>query len=243
MYSFKRIPYEDLDKAAFCSNPQKVPFTCPEWLDFIKELKGAGPVVLEVSASGGEHVGWFTGCLCRFLGVKVLGSPFWGWIGQHMGFDFDVEDVDKARLVDDLIDYAVDTLGAGYVQLTDFKIDYPDVARCTHTLIPGERYLTCYVDLTKTEEALFKNLKSGYRTCIRKFGKDGGVIEEEYSDEFITEHHRQLEQVFTRAGHKTPDYRRKMSIMFHSPSFSKGAGGKFGVYAIKALLPVGPAER
>lgn len=239
MYSFKNIPLESLEIDDFYSYPEKVPFTHLEWLEFVHQLKGAKPVILKIYDDNGQHVGQFVGCICRFLGIKILGAPFWGWIGQHMGFDWRCK-VNIPQLVDDLIDYAVSVLKVGYVQLTDFKIDYPDIIDCKHKLIEGERYLTCYVDLSKTKEELFKNLKSGYRTCIRKFERDGGVIEEDYSDEFIEEHHRQLEHVFTRANHKTPNYRKKMHLMYHSDVFDKGATNKIGVYSIKAMLPVGP---
>lgn len=240
MYKFQKVSsFDKIDLSDFYSYSNKVPFTHIEWLKFINKLKGANPLVLRVFDDTGTYIGQFVGCTCRFLGIRVLGAPFWGWVGQHMGFDLKVP-VKKSQLIDDLIDYAINELKVGYVQFTDFKIDYPDIEECKHKLVPGERYLTCYVNLSKSKEELFKNLKSGYRTCIRKFEKDGGIIEEDYSDAFIEEHHKQLAHVFTRAKHKTPNYRKKMYLMYHSPDFSKGANNKFGVYSIKALLPVGP---
>ena len=233
IYIFEKIDIKEIDNAL----PNKVPFTQIEWLDFIKTLKGIEPIALKIYDNAGNHVGQFVGGILRFLGIKVLGSPFWGWMGQHMGFDLLLE-VNKAHLVDDLLDYAVKKLKVGYVQITDFKIDYADIEGCRHKLLKGERYKTCYIDLTQSEEQLFKNLKGGYRTCIRKFTKMGGGILEDYSDEFITEHHKQLEHVFTRAGKKTPDYKQKMEMLFHSDNFSKGANGKMGVYSIKAMVPI-----
>lgn len=233
MYNFRPMAVTQMGETGY---PHSVPTTDPAYLRFLKKLKSVRPVVLEITDETGRSVGRFTGGLTRFLGIQVLGSPFWGWIGQHMGFDWK-EEVDKAALVDDLIDYAVHTLHAGYVQFTDLKIGYDDLAACRHQLIPGERYKTCYIDLTQPEAQLFKNLKSGYRTCIRKFEKEGGVIEEDYSNAFIDEHANQLREVFTRQGLKTPNYRRKMHLLFHSPDFSHGPKG-FGVYSIKAMLPV-----
>lgn len=237
MYKFRIVKAEEIDRENYYSNSSKVPFAHLEWLSFIKELKGIQPLILEVCSGNGTPVGFFAGGIQNFLGIKVLGSPFWGWMGQHIGFDIRSE-VDKALLVDDLIDYAVKELKVGYIQITDFNIDYSDIENCKHKLVKGERYKTCYIDLTLDEAQLSKNLKSGYRTSIRKFAKDGGFIEEDYTDEFIEEHHRQLEQVFTKVGHKTPDYRKKMHILFNSSDFSKGANDKLGVYSIKAMLPV-----
>lgn len=238
MYNFKEVNIKDIDKQYFYSNPQLVPFGHIEWIEFIKELKGVRPVVLEISESKKSRVvGFFIGGITKLLGVKILGSPFWGWMGQHMGFSMLVE-VNKANLVDDLIDFAFEKLKVGYVQMCDFNISFEDISNCTHKLIPGEQYTTCYIDLTLPEETLQKNLKSGYRTSIRKFAKDGGYIVEDYSEEFIEEHHRQLEQVFVRNNLKTPDYRKKMSMLLRSPDFIKGVGSKLGVYFIKAMLPV-----
>lgn len=237
MYLFKQEKRATLNKEDYYSIHDKVPFTHLEYLNFIKSLKGITPIVLSITDEKGIDVGYFTGGLTCFMGVKILGSPFWGWIGQHMGFDLKVK-ANKAALVDDLIDYAIRKLKVGYVQITDFHIDFADIEGCKHKLLHGERYKTCYIDLTLDEAQLSKNLKSGYRTSIRKFAKDGGYIEEDYSDEFIEEHHCQLEQVFKKVGHKTPDYRKKMHTLFNSSDFSKGADDKLGVYGIKAMLPV-----
>lgn len=230
MYKFRQLSEYP------CIASEKVPFVEKGWLDFLVSLKGIQPIYLEISDIGGI-CGYFIGGLTNFGGIKVLGSPFWGWMGQHMGFVLNVS-AEKSVLIDDLIDYAIKSFKVGYIQITDFKIDYDDLEKCRHKLIKGERYKTCYIDLTFEESQLSKNLKSGYRTSIRKFAKDGGYIEEDYSEDFIDEHHRQLEQVFTKVGLKTPDYKQKMRMLFNSHDFSRGANDKLGVYSIKAMLPV-----
>lgn len=231
MYSFKQLnEYPNIVG-------NKVPFIEKGWVEYLITLKGIKPVYLEVQSQDGHVVGHFIGGIIRFLGIKVLGSPFWGWMGQHMGFSLN-EDVNKSCLVDDLIDYAFKTLKVGYFQMCSFNIEFEDIKECKHKLITGEQYTTCYIDLTLEEAQLSKNLKSGYRTSIRKFAKDGGYIEEDYSEEFIEEHHRQLDQVFVRNNLKTPDYRQKMSMLFKSEDFANGATPRLGVYSIKAMLPV-----
>lgn len=231
MYKFKQI--SDFSN----KGNEIVPFVEKGWVEYLVKLKEIKPVYLEISDEDGNEVGCFTGGIIRFLGIKVLGSPFWGWMGQHMGFTL-YTDVNKSVLVDDLIDYAFKSLKVGYVQMCSFNIDFEDVKECKHKLITGEQYTTCYIDLTLPVEVLQKNLKSGYRTSIRKFGKDGGTIEEDYSDEIIEEHHRQLEQVFVRNNLKTPNYRQKMKMLFESSDFENGATSNLGVYSIKAMLPV-----
>lgn len=231
MYTFKQLgEYPNIIG-------NKVPFVEEDWVKFLVSLKDVEPVYLEISDCEGHVVGYFVGGYTRFFGIKVLGSPFWGWMGQHMGLTLNSV-VDKASLIDDLIDYVGKTLRVRYFQMCSFNVDFSDVKDCRHKLVAEERYKTCYIDLTLDEDQLWKNLKSGYRTCIRKFAKDGGYIKEDYSEEFIEEHHRQLEQVFTKVGLTTPNYRVKMRLLFNSPDFSKGADDKLGVYSIKALLPV-----
>lgn len=236
MYFFKIAKIEEIDTSDYYSNPDKVPFVHLEWVRFLETMNGVSPIILEVYTENDKRIGYFAGGIQVFHGVKLLGSPFWGWMSQHMGFDLR-EEVNKAALVDNLIDYAIDNLHVNYIQLTDFKIEYADIKNCTHKLIKGMCYKTCYIDLTLDEAQLRKNLKSGYRTCIRKFYKNGGYIEEDYTEEFIEEHHRHLEQVFKKVGRKTPNYREKMCMLYNSSDFSKGADNKLGVYSIKAIIP------
>jgi len=234
MYEFAIVDINNLDIDDFNNFERKVPFTTLEWLNYLKKLKNIKPIILSVSFEG-KRIGYFTGGIVYFMGVKVLGSPFWGWIGQHMGFDLRKE-VNKSVLIDDLIDYAENKIKCRYVQVTDLKFTYEDIELCSHKLIGGEQYRTCYIDLTLPQETLFKNLKSGYRTCVRKFDKDGGTIEEDYSEGFIDEHEKQLREVFDRQKVKAPDYRKKMCLLYSDESISHGATANMGVYSIKALL-------
>ncbi len=233
MYTFKKT-----DIVQTSTYDSKVPFTEAKWLEFLRKLKGVQPVVLDIY-EGQKMIGQFTGGIIRFLGIKILGSPFWGWIGQHMGYDlYDIDSIDKSVLLDDLLDFISVEYKVGYIQITDLKYGNDDLKNCKHNLVSGERYTTCYIDLTLSEEQLFKNLKSGYRTCIRKFTKDGGIIEEDYSNDFIDDHEHQLNAVFSRKSLKTPDYRKKMGMMYNSQDFAHGANNQFGIYSIKAILPV-----
>jgi len=79
-------------------------------------------------------------------------------------------------------------------------------------------HATYFLDLTQTENMLFKNFKSGYRTCVRKFEKLGGTIIEEQDESFITEHHKQLTEVFARKQLSSPNYSKRLHILFsHFP--------------------------
>jgi len=239
-YNFSIIDIDLLDRDEFDRFPTKVPFTTIEWLQYLQELKHINPLILRITHNK-EYVGYFTGGITRFFGIKVLGSPFWGWVGQHMGFDLMCK-VDKSQIIDDLIEYATIELKVTYLQITDIKFSYEDIERCKYKLIEGERYKTCYIDLTKSEEELFKNFRSGYRTCVRKFEKEGGTIEEDYSDLFIAEHERQLKQVFERKKMQAPDNRQKMALLYNSCRIKRGLESGLGIFSIKAMLPVVTSE-
>ena len=71
------------------------------------------------------------------------------------------------------------------------------------------------MDLTQSEEQIFKNFKSGYRTCVRKLEKMGGTIEEDFNDSFIEAHHTQLAEVFGRKKLTPPNYRQRMKLLYH----------------------------
>jgi hypothetical protein len=63
-------------------------FTSPEWVEFVAATQKAEPVVARV-LRGEEQVGWFTGLVVRRFGIRILGSPFAGWMTGPMGFDLD----------------------------------------------------------------------------------------------------------------------------------------------------------
>ena len=213
MYTFTKIDYRIIDKTDYYNFIEKTPFTTVEWLDFLKAFRHIYPVVLKITDGEGD-VGNFTGGIIHFIGIKVLGSPFYGWVCQHMGFDFR-KNVNKSILLDELIDYAIEILGVQYIQITDLKYGYDILENCTHKLIGGERYKTCYIDLTKTEDELFKAFKSEYRTCVRKFEKNNCLIKEDLSDEFILEHSKQLKEVFRKQKMMAPNYVKKMKLMYN----------------------------
>ena len=63
----------------------------------------------------------------------------------------------------------------------------------SHRFFPGFE-----VDLTQPEDALWSNLSSACRRCIRKGQKNGVVVEEAQDLDFAVEYYRQLEDVFAK---------------------------------------------
>lgn len=229
MYSFSRIDYKTVDKADYNNFENKTPFTTVEWLQFLKKYRKIEPLILRIGDTEG-HLGYFSGGIMNILGFRVLGSPFYGWLCQHMGFDLK-RDVNKSQLIDDLIDYVLKELKCGFILITDLKFSSDDLEQCKYKLIKGERYRTCYIDLTKSEEELFKAFKSGYRTCVRKFEKENCSIEQDYTETFIKEHYLQLKEVFAKNKLKAPNYEQKMRQLYDV------LREKEMVLSIKALSP------
>jgi hypothetical protein len=202
-----QIEYEDFDnKNLFCT---------VSWLKFLMEWRKVNPVIVRITGDEGNLVGYFTGAQFSKFGFEILGSPFYGWMGQHMGYDFvEEENVDKALILEETIAYLRSIVKPNFIIFADFKFTQEDIDRMKTKLFFDTERWSYFLDLTQPEETLFKNFKSGYRTCVRKFEKMGGHIEEDYSDEFIEEHHKQLEEVFARKSMTAPNYRERMQILY-----------------------------
>lgn len=217
MYNFELLDIKNLNTAEFEGYKNKNLFTSLRWLAFLQEWKRVTPVIIRITGTNNELVGHFTGCIMKEFGFRILGSPFYGWMGQHMGFDFvNSSVVDKAKCIDELIAFLKKEVKIAFLILADFQFSKDDIDKCKTPLFFDTERWSYFLDLTQTEEQLFKNFKSGYRTCVRKFEKMGGTIVEDMTDEFIEEHHAQLKEVFERKEMTSPNYRERMKILYHN---------------------------
>ena len=84
MLRLERVPLDGLDptvEAQLARNP----FQTREWLEFLARTQQGEPVVAHVERDG-EVVGAYAGVIVRHMGVRILGSPFQGWMTGPMGF-------------------------------------------------------------------------------------------------------------------------------------------------------------
>lgn len=215
MYSFELFNLDTVNQVEYEAFTDKNLFCTVSWLKYLKEWRKVEPVIVRISYEEGKLAGYFTGAKFSKFGFKILGSPFYGWMGQHMGYDFVEEgNIDKAVILDETILFLKSSVKPNFIIFADFKFTQEDVDGVkTKVFFDTERW-SYFLDLTQTEEMLFKNFKSGYRTCVRKFEKMGGHIEEDYSEEFIEEHHKQLAEVFGRKSMTAPDYKERMRILY-----------------------------
>lgn len=215
MYEFQLLNLDSVDIQEYEHYQNKNLFTTVSWLRFLHEWKKVTPIIIRISDENNSLVGHFTGCTFRIFNFLILGSPFYGWMGQHMGFDFEnVEIVEKTKVLDEIIIFLIKQIKISFIILADFQFVKDDVKACKTRLFYDNIRGSFFLDLTQSEDQLFKNFKSGYRTCVRKFEKMGGTIVEDMSVDFIEEHHKQLLEVFNRKYLSSPNYRDRMKLLF-----------------------------
>jgi CelD/BcsL family acetyltransferase involved in cellulose biosynthesis len=174
-------------------------FTSPEWVEYIAATQKAEPVVARV-LRGEEHVGWFTGLVVRRFGVRILGSPFAGWMTGPMGFDL-APDVSRREAARALIRFAFKDLRCLHLEMVDRHVADHDLDGL------GARratFFTLELDLTPDEDTLLKGLSSSCRRALKKATREGVRVEEAHGVEFADEYYEQLLDVFAKQGGRPP---------------------------------------
>lgn len=193
-------PITAVDWARLDSFPDRTLFQTRAWIEFIAEAQLATPVILEVKIDN-QPVGFFTGLTVRRGGFKILGSPFPGWSTSYLGFNL-IEGVDRASLVEPLADFAFRELGCWHVELMDRHLS---VEQMDSLGWAGRNFSNTEIDLSISEDDIFANMKGSCRTSIRKAEKSGVSIEIADDNQFSSEYHTQLTEVFAKRGLK-PTY-------------------------------------
>jgi Acetyltransferase (GNAT) domain len=138
--------------------------------------------------------------------VRILGSPFQGWMTGPMGFSLD-PDVPRPEAMHSLVRFAFRELGCLHVELMDRDTGFEELSGLRARLV---RFPTYEMDLTQDEEAIFGSMSSACRRAIRKGEKMGLRVEEAHGVEFADEYYDQLLAVFERQGHgRKPPYSRE----------------------------------
>ena len=174
-------------------------FTSPEWVEFVAATQKAEPVVARV-LRGEEHVGWFMGLVVRRFGVRILGSPFAGWMTGPMGFDLD-PGVSRREAAQALIRFAFKDLRCLHLEMIDRRAVDQDLEG-----LGAERasWYTLEIDLTQDEDTLLKGLASSCRRALKKAEREGVRVEEAHGVEFADEYYEQLLDVFAKQGGRPP---------------------------------------
>jgi CelD/BcsL family acetyltransferase involved in cellulose biosynthesis len=197
----ERVPLDEVDPAIEALRMRNV-FHTREWLEYVARTQQAEPMVAHVERDG-ELVGAFTGLIVKRFGVRILGSPFQGWMTGPMGFSLQ-PGVPRAEAMQALVRFAFRRLGCLHVELMDRHAGFEELARLRARLVP---FPTFELDLRQDEEALFAGMTSACRRAIRKGRKMGVRVEEAHGVAFADEYYDQLLEVFGRQGQgRKPPY-------------------------------------
>jgi CelD/BcsL family acetyltransferase involved in cellulose biosynthesis len=194
----ERISPDEVDSAVDAQRAHNV-FQTREWLDFVAHTQGVEPVVARVERDG-VAVGTFTGLIVRRFGVRILGSPFQGWMTGPMGFTLD-PGVDRGEAVKALTRFAFRNLGCLHIELLDRATGFDDLDGMRGRLV---EFKTFELNLRQSEEELFSGFKSSCRRAVRKAEREGVRVEEAHGVEFADEYYEQLLDVFGRQGTRPP---------------------------------------
>jgi hypothetical protein len=201
MAKFERIPwnYHEWEKTlnAF---PDRVVFQTPAWLSFLQETQ-RGEIVIAALKEGNDILGYFSGLIIRKFGLKILGSPFRGWSTPYMGFNLR-PDVPRRVAAGALAGFAFKELGCVHFEVTD---SYMQAAELAGLAVCHEIHPTMEVDLTQSEDALFKNMASPCRRNIRHAEKAGVIVEEARDLDFADDYAAQYVDVMAKQG-MTPHF-------------------------------------
>ena len=201
MYSFERIPIKELDRNEYNGFSDKHIFTTLPWVRFIAEDQRAEPIILRITDKG-VFRGYFTGLLVKKFGLRILGSPFRGWSTSYMGFDVFTKE-EKTRILPEFIKYAFVNLKCHYIELADRGITLEEAKKTGYVFYPIN---SIEIDISRTEEEMFRSFKSDGRNFIRQFTRKGANVEEcTPNDFFVEEYFNQLKDVFAKQ-HLTPTY-------------------------------------
>jgi CelD/BcsL family acetyltransferase involved in cellulose biosynthesis len=162
------------------------------WLRFLERTQH-GEAVAALLRQDDEVIGAFTGMIVRKFGLRILGSPFPGWTTSYMGLAL-AADVSRNRATRALIEFAFGELDCIHVEMMDRHLTVEDL----HGIRARYRLFRSWeVDLQE-DDALLKSFSRSCRWKIRAAMKNGLVVEETTSPDFVDEYYGQLLDVFRR---------------------------------------------
>lgn len=172
----------------------RVVFQTREWLEFLATTQRAEPV-LAVVRDDGVDVGYFTGLIIKYFGIRVLGSPFPGWTTDYLGFNL-AAGVSRRDAAEALLEFAFGPLRCLHVELCDRYLHIGDLDDSRYATDWSHR--TFVVDLSGAESDVFARMKSAKRSAVRKGMRVGVQVEAARGLSFAEQYYEQLQRVFAR---------------------------------------------
>ena len=196
-YDIKQVHYnllKTIDGSFYCSF---------EWVSFLKKNQKGEPVLLEI-CSQDKPIAYFVSVLIKKMGIRILGSPFEGWLTPDMGFVL-LSEIDYDKAICSIVDYSFRIMRCHYVQICDKKINFDIVSRNHKT----DYTKLLSIDLTKTEEEILNRFTKNGRRDVRASQRKGIIVKQVPFDyEFADIYYSQLIDVFAKQGLK-PNYKKE----------------------------------
>lgn len=169
-------------------------FQTSMWIDFLVKNQGVEPVFMEVIKDNKTVCALFVGGIIKKIGIRILGSPFEGWLTPDMGF-ICLEAIDYNAAIKAVSEYAFKKKKCFLVQIEDKKINASDLDVSLEYTV--DKLLR--IDIDKKQEKILEGFKKNGRRDVRAAGRKEVVFETvPFNKEFVEEHYKQLIDVFAK---------------------------------------------
>ncbi len=193
MYIAQRKEIEYLNDKNFL-NVIETPFVTLEWVKFLKKNQNGEPVLLEIMDED-TVVAYFVGMIINKFGLKILGSPFEGWLTPDMGF-VKIHDYNIIYALQAVKIFAFKNLHCLFLQVIDKKIRMSDINDCLPKMA-SVRIL--YIDNSYEQEKVIQNFTKNGRRDVRASSRKGLEFRKvSFDDTFVEKYYHQLEDVFAK---------------------------------------------
>ena len=170
------------------------PFCTGEWLSFLQNNQGGDPVVLKL-ISDGKCKAYFVGVIVKKAGMKILGSPFDGWLTPDMGF-IRLDDIDINIAIESIRMYAFSKLNCSFVQIIDKNISFDQVHH-NKAIIEMTRVL--HIDNQRSQEDVLSDFSKNGRRDVRASYRKGLTFRQMAFDRYFADiYYDQLIDVFEK---------------------------------------------
>jgi hypothetical protein len=192
---FHRIPTNEVEWKTLDGFEDRVLFQTRDWVNFLAESQRAVPVVAALYDSG-DVIGYFTGLVFSRMGMRILGSPFPGWITPYMGFNLR-PGIPRAEALRALEVFAFRELQCLHLEVSDRFCTVQDGESLGFSCEPCHTLVT---DLRQPEQKILRSMSESCRWSIRKAEKAGVRIEEACDEEFAEDYYEQFKDVLAKQG-------------------------------------------
>lgn len=202
MYAIKQRPVEyllELEQAGYGHTI----FTTYAWMRFLMKNQRVEPVVLSLYRDDCEDA-VFVGGIIKKAGIRILGSPFEGWLTPDMGF-IRINELHIEQALYAVRGYAFRTLKCWFVQITDKEISLADISDKFHYQ-PSK---VLYLDNSRNKDEILAGFTKNGRRDVRAFERKGAhICKVPFDRNFADLYYDQLIDVFAKQGLK-PFYSRE----------------------------------